>query len=178
MENNMDYYLYSHSNADGIFYIGKGCGGRKDRYDRGEDWQIRADKGFTTKVEANGTHKDILALEKIVIKSLFSQGVNLVNKMHNPNWSRDNALAELENGNIRFLLQNYYNKAWAENFKMYIDIVDAQACYEAVKEAIDQNAFGKAKINAPKDEGYAMVTYAWDPSGVLLHFAQAKAENS
>ena len=96
----MDYYLYSHSNADGIFYIGKGCGGRKDRYDRGEDWQIRADKGFTTKVEANGTHKDILALEKIVIKSLFSQGVNLVNKMHNPNWSRDNATRKaIGNGN-------------------------------------------------------------------------------
>ncbi len=90
------------------------------------------------------------------------------------NWEKDNALAELENGNIRFYLQNYYNKAWADNFMMYIDIDDAQDCYETIKEVINQNDLGKAKINPPKDEGYAIVTYVWDPSGVLLHFAESK----
>lgn len=95
------------------------------------------------------------------------------------NWEKDNALAELENGNIRFYLQNYYNKAWAENFMMYIDIKDAQDCYESIAEILNQNDFGKkAKINSPKDEGYAIVTYVWDPSGVLLHFAQSKDTNN
>lgn len=84
----MDYYLYSHSNADGIFYIGKGCKDRKDHYykSRSKEWQDIADKGYTTKIEANGNEKDILSLEKIVIKSLVEQGIKLVNKFHNPNW--------------------------------------------------------------------------------------------
>ena len=85
----MDYYLYSHSNADGIFYIGKGCGDRvKDKYlsTRSSEWHEASKDGYTSKIEANGTESDILSLEKIVIKSLAKQGVNLVNKFHNPNW--------------------------------------------------------------------------------------------
>ena len=85
----MDYYLYSHSNADGIFYIGKGCGDRvrdKNLSRRSAQWHEASKDGYTSKTEANGTEADILSLEKIVIKSLLEQGVNLVNKMHNPNW--------------------------------------------------------------------------------------------
>ena len=82
----MDYYLYSHSNADGIFYIGKGSNGRKDDYARSKEWKDIADKGYTTKVEANGSEKDILALEGKVIRALIEQGVKLVNKMHNKHW--------------------------------------------------------------------------------------------
>tara|TARA_B110000858_G_C17500490_1_gene335733 strand:+ start:73 stop:513 length:441 start_codon:yes stop_codon:yes gene_type:complete len=83
----MDYYLYSHSNADGIFYIGKGCKGRESRYDRrSKEWYKASDSGYTTKIEAHGAEKDILALEKLVIKSLAKQGVKLVNKYHNPDY--------------------------------------------------------------------------------------------
>ena len=87
----MDYYLYSHSNADGIFYIGKGCNDRfKDKLllKRSDEWHKASKDGYTSKIEANGTEADILSLEKIVIKSLVEQGVNLVNKFHNPNWRR------------------------------------------------------------------------------------------
>ena len=84
----MDYYLYSHSNAGGIFYIGKGSNDRKNDYyrSRSKEWEEIAKYGYTTKVEANGTEKDILALEKVVIKSLIEQGVKLVNKFHNKYW--------------------------------------------------------------------------------------------
>jgi len=84
----MDYYLYSHSNADGIFYIGKGSKDRKDDYYRmrSNEWRDIASKGYTTKIEANGTEQDILSLERVVIKSLVEQGVKLVNKHLNPNW--------------------------------------------------------------------------------------------
>ena len=81
----MDYYLYSHSNTDGIFYIGKGCKGRADKWSRTKEWKEIAQNGYTTKIEANGTEKDILSLEKIVIKSLVEQGVKLVNKVYNKN---------------------------------------------------------------------------------------------
>jgi hypothetical protein len=86
----MDYYLYSHSNADGIFYIGKGCKYR-DRAihmtTRSKEWYKASKGGYTYKLEANGTEADILALEKAVIKDLVAQGVKLVNKQHNPNWT-------------------------------------------------------------------------------------------
>ena len=82
----MDYYLYSHSNANGIFYIGKGSKKRKNDYiNRSKGWK-EAGKGYEVKVEARGTEKDIFALEGKVIKSLVEQGVNLINKIHNPNW--------------------------------------------------------------------------------------------
>ena len=77
----MDYYLYTHSNDNGIFYVGKGSKDRKNDYykSRSDVWHSVADKGYTTKVEAHGTEQDILSLEKIAIKSLVEQGVNLVN---------------------------------------------------------------------------------------------------
>jgi hypothetical protein len=87
----MDYYLYSHSNANGIFYIGKGCGDRskvKRLAQRSAEWHEASKNGYTTKTEANGTNADILILEKIMIKSLIEQGVNLVNKIHNKHWTR------------------------------------------------------------------------------------------
>ena len=94
------------------------------------------------------------------------------------NWLKENELAELENGNTRFFLQNYYQKAWANNFMMYIDIDNAQSCYDEINNIIQQNDFGKARINPPKDEGYAIITHVWDPSGVLLHFAQSTESNN
>ena len=87
----MNYYLYSHSNADGIFYIGKGCDRRfrrKHLIARSAEWHEASKDGYTSKIEANGTEADILSLERIVIKSLVEKGVNLVNKVHNPNYKR------------------------------------------------------------------------------------------
>jgi len=87
----MEYYLYSNTNADGIFYIGKGCGNRfkqKHLNNRSTEWHEASKDGYTTKIEANGTNADISALEKLVIKSLVKQGVNLVNKDFNPNYKR------------------------------------------------------------------------------------------
>ena len=117
----MDYYLYSHSNANGIFYIGKGCKERKRANSlsrRGQSWHESAKNGYTTQTIAHGSNADILSLEKKVIQSLLSQGVNLVNKMHNPNWSRDNATRKAigngNKGNKRPDLANY-NKTRDKN---------------------------------------------------------------
>ena len=86
----MDYYLYTHSNADGIFYVGKGCDGRKDDYlrSRSAEWHEVAKHGYLTKIEATGTEECILSAEKMYIQMLIEQGVNLVNKIHNPIWGR------------------------------------------------------------------------------------------
>jgi len=139
----MEYYLYSNTNANGIFYIGKGCGNRfKQKYlcNRSTEWLEASKDGYTTKIEANGTHADISALEKLVIKSLVKQGVNLVNKDFNPNYKRPRskshrqalskahkgktlskshlkAMSDVRKGKIQPHLQ-YFNKKKTQHYKL------------------------------------------------------------
>ena len=91
------------------------------------------------------------------------------------NW-RQGGLAELELGNVRFFLQDFYVEQWAHNFMMYIDVTDAQGWYEHISKVIAGGDFDTARLNPPKKEEHgALVTYVWDPCGVLLHFAERLA---
>ena len=88
------------------------------------------------------------------------------------NWNDDH-LAELELSGHRFFLQNYYAKDWAENFMLHIQVEDAQAWHDHAAAIVATNRFPGIRVAAPKQEPYgALVTYVWDPCGVLLHFAQ------
>ena len=91
------------------------------------------------------------------------------------NWNHNKGLAELELANCRFLLQDFYIKEWAHNFMMYINVSDSQEWYTHIDEVIrSDQRFKECRVNPPKDEGHGIVTYVWDPSGVLLHFSQEK----
>lgn len=47
------------------------------------------------------------------------------------------------------------------------------ACAERIKEPLASGRFPGARVSQPKRESYgAIVTYVWDPAGVLLHLAQ------
>lgn len=88
------------------------------------------------------------------------------------NWE-DEGLAELELAGVRFLLQKYYAKEWAENFMFHVDVPDAQAWYDHAAAVIATGQFPGARVTPPKHESWgAIVTYVWDPCGVLIHFAQ------
>ncbi|MEM7772626.1 MAG: hypothetical protein AAF327_19215 [Cyanobacteria bacterium P01_A01_bin.37] len=88
------------------------------------------------------------------------------------NWHHE-SLAEIELANIRLYLQKFYAKEWAENFMIYVDVTDANSWYEHVKHILMKDNFPNAKVQPPKEESYgAIVTYVWDPCGVLIHFAQ------
>ena len=87
-------------------------------------------------------------------------------------WSDDN-LAMFEIGPRRFYLQRYYVKDWAENSMLHLSVRDARACHAQLQALVDSGAFPGVRVAAPAEESYgALVTYAWDPSGVLLHLAQ------
>ena len=86
-------------------------------------------------------------------------------------WKQD-GLSELELHNSRLYLQNYYNKDWANNFMIYINVENAMDWYHHIKNHIDESNYKYARVNPPKKEPHAIVTYAWDPCGVLLHFAE------
>lgn len=90
------------------------------------------------------------------------------------NWRRD-GLAELEIGDTRFYLQDFYAKDWAENFMLYVVVDSADAWYDHADDVIRSGNFAPARLRKPTDEDYgARVTYVWDPSGVLIHFAEPR----
>ena len=85
----------------------------------------------------------------------------------------DDSLALLENGGHRFYLQRYYSKEFAENTMLLVVVEDAQACAEQIEELLTSGRFPDVRCAGPKREPYgALVTYVWDPAGVLLHLAQ------
>ncbi len=92
----------------------------------------------------------------------------------NVNWrADDDSLAELELAESRFYLQNYYIEDWANNFMMHITVDDARAWWEHASCVIDDGNFRSARVREPQEQPYgALVTFVWDPSGVLLHFAE------
>ena len=87
--------------------------------------------------------------------------------------AEDDSLAELELANCRFYLQNYYNESWANNFMMHITVDDARAWWQRASDVIEDGGYQYARLQEPSEQSYgALVTFVWDPSGVLLHFAQ------
>lgn len=82
-------------------------------------------------------------------------------------------LAELELGGCRFYLQRYYQADWCNNSMLHLTVDDAQAWYEHTRDLLANHEFADARVRPPKRQDYgALVTFVWDPSGVLLHFAQ------
>lgn len=82
-------------------------------------------------------------------------------------------IAEFELGNCRFYLQKYYQRKWCENSMLHITVEDAEAWYRHVAGVLQKRKFGAARVKEPSQQSYgALVTFVWDPVGVLLHFAQ------
>ena len=83
-------------------------------------------------------------------------------------------LRVLELSDHRFYLQRYYNKQWCENTMLHVSVESVDDWFAFVKNGFTNNTFpdGARYDNAPKDEGYARTFHVWDPSGVLIHFAQ------
>ena len=82
-------------------------------------------------------------------------------------------LIEFGVSGCRFLLQDYYEKSWCENMMMHLTVEDAEGWYSRIAEVLADRKYGAAKTQAPqREERGALVTYFWDPSGVLWHLAQ------
>lgn len=88
------------------------------------------------------------------------------------NFEQDD-IAELELGNCRFYLQRYYQRQWCENSMLHITVSDAAAWYRHVQGILGRRTYGAARVKPPERAPYgALVTYVWDPVGILLHLAQ------
>ena len=166
----MDYYLYSHSNADGIFYIGKGCGDRvKHNFlsNRSSEGHEASKNGYLTKIEATGTEECILSAEKMYIKLLIEQGVNLVNKIHNPNFHiSDEHCKKISDANLGKTLSNKTKKKISDS-RLGIKFSDeTKRKMSDAQSGKNNNMFGK------KNHGAIYGTNKrWQ------HFRLAKANN-
>jgi uncharacterized glyoxalase superfamily protein PhnB len=89
-----------------------------------------------------------------------------------PNWEEGD-LAEFELFGHRFLLQNLHHPIWAGHFVLWVRVEDAGAWARHASEVIAKGDFPGARVEGPREESWGFrVTYVWDPSGVLLHFAE------
>jgi hypothetical protein len=86
-------------------------------------------------------------------------------------WS-DGGLALLRLGGSQIMLQDHYVKEWAENSMLTVEVASADDWYEHVSDVLANGGYRDARVSEPRDEGWGRVTHVWDPSGVLLHFAQ------
>ncbi|MGA2745205.1 MAG: VOC family protein [Candidatus Sulfotelmatobacter sp.] len=89
----------------------------------------------------------------------------------------DGDVAIFRAGSGSFILQNYYQKEWAENFMMQLMVDDLDAWWAHI-EGIDLP--GKFKVQPPRAPAMQpwglRVAYVWDPSGVLWHVAQRRED--
>lgn len=89
----------------------------------------------------------------------------------------DGEVAIFNAGAGGFILQNYYQKDWAENFMMHLMVDDLDAWWAHI-ESLDLPArFGVSAPKAPSMQNWGLrVAYVVDPSGVLWHIAQRPAD--
>ena len=85
----------------------------------------------------------------------------------------DSEIAIFEVGGGSFILQNYWQKEWAENFMMQLVVDDLDAWWAHV-ESLDLPAkFGVPAPRAPALQPWGIrVAFVIDPAGALWHFSE------
>jgi hypothetical protein len=86
-------------------------------------------------------------------------------------WSSE-SLAYFSHGNSSFLLQDFYEKAHAENFKMHLLVEDVEAWWNHVKDQGLEARYG-VRIEPPSDKPWGIRDFALsDPTGVAWRIGQ------
>ncbi len=87
------------------------------------------------------------------------------------NWGNDQ-VSELQLGAHRFLLQNFYVKAHAENFMMHLMVEDADAWWTHIQAVGLVEKYDLQMAKPPVLQPWGLrVLYLADPTGVLWHIA-------
>lgn len=87
----------------------------------------------------------------------------------------DGEVAIFRMGRSTFILQNYYQKEWAENFMMQLVVDDLDSWWRHVSSLALPTRFGVPEPKAPAMQPWGLrIAYVVDPSGVLWHVAQRR----
>lgn len=80
-------------------------------------------------------------------------------------------------GATSFLLQNYHQKEWAENFMMQLLVDDLDAWWLHLESLDLPTRFGVSAPKPPAMQPWGLrIAYLVDPSGVLWHVAQRRPD--
>jgi uncharacterized glyoxalase superfamily protein PhnB len=89
----------------------------------------------------------------------------------------DDDVAIFRIGASSFVLQNYFQKDWAENFMMQLMVDDLDAWWAHVSALDLPTTFGVPAPKPPKVQPWGLrIAYLTDPSGVLWHVAQRRLD--
>lgn len=89
-------------------------------------------------------------------------------------WGNDE-VCELELGGYRFLLQNFYVKAHAENFMMHLMVENADEWWEHIESLGLAQKYSLYMARPPALQPWGLrVLYLTDPTGVLWHIADRR----
>ncbi len=87
----------------------------------------------------------------------------------------DDEVAIFRIGASSFVLQNFFQKDWAENFMMQLMVEDLDAWWKHVSALDLPTRFGVPAPKAPAVQPWGLrIAYVVDPSGVLWHVAQRR----
>ena len=87
----------------------------------------------------------------------------------------DDEVAIFRIGASGFVLQNYFQKDWAENFMMQLMVDDLDAWWTHVSSLDLPTRFGVPAPKPPTVQPWGLrIAYVIDPSGVLWHVAQRR----
>lgn len=88
------------------------------------------------------------------------------------NWSNE-AIAELQIGSFRFLLQRFYVAEHAGNFMMSLSVDDADAWWQYIQQKEFPKKYPGIMCKPPAMQPWGLrVLYLSDPTGVLWHIAE------
>jgi uncharacterized glyoxalase superfamily protein PhnB len=89
----------------------------------------------------------------------------------------DGEVAIFRIGPSSFVLQNYFQKEWAENFMMQLMVDDLDAWWAHIASLDLPTKFGVTAPKAPALQPWGLrIAYVVDPSGVLWHVAQRRLD--
>lgn len=87
-------------------------------------------------------------------------------------WAADE-VKEMRIEGFSFLLQNYYQKDWADNFMMQLKVADLDAWWELIVEKDLVARYEGVRAAAPKIYPWGLrEIHLIDPAGVLWHIAE------
>jgi len=91
------------------------------------------------------------------------------------NWGNEQ-VTEMEIGSFRFLLQNYFVQALAENFMMHLMVENVDEWWELIERSDLKTKYPDIMIKPPALQPWGLrVLYLSDPSGVLWHIADNRS---
>jgi uncharacterized glyoxalase superfamily protein PhnB len=90
----------------------------------------------------------------------------------------DGEVAIFGMGGTSFILQDYYQQQWAENFMMQLMVDDLDAWWSHIMTLDLPARFGVTAPKPPALQPWGLrVAYVVDPSGVLWHVAQRQKQD-